>query len=32
MNKKEIKNFLWALLPSVLFAIVVGHEWWEAIL
>ena len=27
-QKEMLKNFWWALLPSIVFAILVGHEWW----
>ena len=27
--KRELKNLLWALVPSIGFAIVVGLEWWH---
>lgn len=31
MNNKQkemLKQFWWALLPSLLFAVVLGHQWW----
>lgn len=27
-TKEQIKIFFIALLPSILFAMVLGHDWW----